>query len=291
MLCEMFPIRSDQAADKLVMVSKTFQQSAWHRMEVSEIDQRLGEPRARLVGGKEIPAVDLSPADIVANELLLDSAALHEFSRVMDHGHDGPNGFFIRQVARLRQDDDTTLNAMRLITLGNLANVIGPEDQRQASRMSPCDKRTCPCSEGSPWAVLYIDMASLAGVEGRLPRFLRQGRAGDFPAGTWEYNGGIGGLRDFKGDFKGDIGKYWRRLSRLLKTVASTELTQTSHIQPRFGDVPFYAPAESWPGSGGCAIGRTAGRVVETDQARRYVDARKSVVRSLFRHDGRRPRF
>jgi hypothetical protein len=37
-------------------------------------------------------------------------------------------------------------------------------------------------------------MASLAREEGRLPRSIRQGRAGDLPAGPWEFDGGTSGL-------------------------------------------------------------------------------------------------
>ena len=53
MLGEMLAVRSDQPADELALVSKSFQQSPRHRVKVPEIDQRLGEPRARRMGGKE----------------------------------------------------------------------------------------------------------------------------------------------------------------------------------------------------------------------------------------------
>jgi hypothetical protein len=71
MLREVLTIRSDQSANVLALVSKSFQKGPRHRVEVTEIDQRLGELRARGMGGQEIPAVDLSSADVVTDELLL----------------------------------------------------------------------------------------------------------------------------------------------------------------------------------------------------------------------------
>ena len=81
------------------------------------------------MGGKEIPPVDLSLADIVTNELLLDAAGLHEMGRVMDHCDHGPNGLIVRQVARLGQNNHTGFNALWLITLSNLARLVRPEHE------------------------------------------------------------------------------------------------------------------------------------------------------------------
>src|SRR5690242_18283630 len=38
--------------------------------------------------GQEVPPVDLSLADVVADELLLDAACLHEVGRLLDDRHD-----------------------------------------------------------------------------------------------------------------------------------------------------------------------------------------------------------
>src|SRR5487761_2143369 len=60
----------------------------------------------------------------------------------------------------------------------------------QASRMSPCDRRTAPCSEGcsarSSSAVLYME--SLAGEKGRLPRCVMKRGAGDLLTAPLEFN-------------------------------------------------------------------------------------------------------
>ena len=84
------------------------------------------------MGGKEVPSIDLSLADIVTNELLLDATCLHEMGCVMDHGDDGPSCLIVCQVARLGENDHTGLNALRLVALGDLARLIRPKDQGTA---------------------------------------------------------------------------------------------------------------------------------------------------------------
>ncbi len=132
MLSEMLAIRSDQPADEFALISKSFQQGSRHGVNVSEIDQRLGEPRARRVGWKEVPAINLSLANVVANELLLDAAGLHEVSRIVDHGDGSANRLVVCQVARLGKDDHTGLNASRLVSFANFARLIRPENERAA---------------------------------------------------------------------------------------------------------------------------------------------------------------
>ena len=80
------------------------------------------------MGGKEIPAVDLSPADIVTNELLLDAACLHEIGRVMHHGHDRANGLIVRQIARLGQNHHSGRDAPRLVGFGDLVPLTANKD-------------------------------------------------------------------------------------------------------------------------------------------------------------------
>ena len=46
MLCEMFAVGSDQTANELALIPKTFQQRSRHRVKVPEVDQRLGESGA-----------------------------------------------------------------------------------------------------------------------------------------------------------------------------------------------------------------------------------------------------
>ena len=82
------------------------------------------------MGWKEVPLVNLSLADIVADEFLPDAACFHEVLRLVDHSHDGSSGFLICQVARLYQDDHAGQHALRFLRFVNTANLVRPEDKR-----------------------------------------------------------------------------------------------------------------------------------------------------------------
>ena len=81
------------------------------------------------MGGKEIPAVDLSLADVVADEFLLDAACIHELLRLVDHGHDSSSGLLTCKVACFCQDDHAGENGLRLFRFVDPANLVRPEDK------------------------------------------------------------------------------------------------------------------------------------------------------------------
>jgi hypothetical protein len=58
-------------------------------MKVSEVDERFWKLGARHVRGKEIPAVYLSSAHVVADELFLHTASSYEVGRSVDHDQTG----------------------------------------------------------------------------------------------------------------------------------------------------------------------------------------------------------
>jgi hypothetical protein len=70
MLGQVLPVGSHQPTNTFALVAQFLEQSPGHRMQVSEVNQRLGKLRACLMGGKKIPPIDLAFAHMIADELL-----------------------------------------------------------------------------------------------------------------------------------------------------------------------------------------------------------------------------
>jgi hypothetical protein len=130
MLGQLLSVGSHKATSMFALVPEFLEHGPWQCVQVSEVNQRLGKLWARLMGGKEIPPIDLAFAHVLANELLLQSPRSDELPRVVDQRDDDPLGLVVRQVTGLRQDDDAGKHPMGFVILGNLTGLVCPEDER-----------------------------------------------------------------------------------------------------------------------------------------------------------------
>ena len=85
MLSEMLAIGGNQTANVLALVSKMLEQRPGNCVKISEVDQGLWKARTGGMSRKEIPAIDLSPTDVIAYECLLDASCFHEFLCLVNH--------------------------------------------------------------------------------------------------------------------------------------------------------------------------------------------------------------
>src|SRR4029079_1381851 len=128
----------------------------------------------------EVPTVDLSLADIVADNTLLDAAFLNEVNRLVDRRHNHSRRLGIHQVARLGQDDDPGFETPRLIALSDFAGLLRPE--HEGAVVEDVTLRQRHASGLGPELFEALIHGLLAGVTIWPPLFTTKEDAIDFPA-------------------------------------------------------------------------------------------------------------